>query len=251
MPYVEAETWSFNDFFDQLPIVEDHIKSHPAIVAGRNILSQAQIGNHAFFAFACKNRRALEIWAMQESVITNHFSQILFYLLSQVRNVHLRAVLMPVAAGEHSPVRNGIAYNAHPHLLSKLCKDLNIDVSTIVPLPFTLAFAQLLTDCTKSLLYAFGVLGIGNEALLVPEYTAVERAFSCHYPSEVYRRFLRANIEEDKSHANLFEIAATCIMKSEADQQSYIQGARDGVSTRISYYDFLLEYCLSEHHRKA
>lgn len=243
VPFISVEDWSFDEFFDRLVKADDDLQLYPCIAAGRDLISQAHLDLHPFFQFATENEFALKVWTMQECVITNHFSQVLFYLLSEIRNVHLRAILTPVVMGEHSPVRNGIAYGSHPHLLSKLCKDLGIDTKAIKPAPFTLEFANLLTECTTSLLYAFGVLGVGNEALLIPEYTAVERAFSRHFEPKIYKAFLRANIEEDKSHSNLFEIATICLLNSENDQQVYIKGAYDGVFGRVKYYDSLLDHC--------
>lgn len=76
--------------------------------------------------------------------------------------------------------------------------------------------------------------------MLVPEYVAVESLFSELYPREMYRPFLRANIEEDRAHSALMDVAATASFDSNEDRTEFLLGAREGVDARVRYYDDLL-----------
>jgi hypothetical protein len=234
--------WSFDKHFRSAQQNAADAAQFPAIIEARLLLSRCEIGEHKFFSYAANHREALMWWTSQEAVITNHFSQVLFRLLSTIENVHVRSILAPVVVGEHSALREGIAYGSHPHLLSKLVVDIGIDPNSVVPLPMTVAFANALEGCVKEIPYALGFLGVGNEAMLVPEYTAIEAAFSRHYPRDVYRPFLRANIEEDINHKNLMEIAAANCINNPHESELYINGARDGINARIKYYNDLYDY---------
>jgi hypothetical protein len=88
----------------------------------------SRIENHEFFQFAKNSASALVLWASQEAVVTNPFSQILFRVIGDIRNVHVRSVLMPVVAGEHSSVRSGIAASSHPWLIWQLCRSVGLRV---------------------------------------------------------------------------------------------------------------------------
>ncbi|MEA2907915.1 MAG: hypothetical protein QOI12_5302 [Alphaproteobacteria bacterium] len=242
-PHLTKETWFFDDFFAPATKADDRLEDCNAIMQGRSILDEAKIDGHPFFLYATSSRESLRVWAMQESVVTNHFSQVLFAMLALINNVHVRSILVPVVWDEHSSLRNGVAFRSHPQLLANLIADLGIEKSKIKPLPFTLRFADLLTDSISSLLYALGVLGIGNESMLIPEYIAVEKAFAAHYPKKLYSPFLRANIEEDKTHSRLLEVAAACLIRNHDDENEYVRGAHEGVNGRLQYYDALLSHC--------
>jgi len=235
-----AGDWKFEEYFSALD--NKHADTNNAVILqARRILNDCEISKHQFFVTARKNSNALRVWAAQEAVITNHFSQVLLCFLSQVKNVHIRSLLMPVIAGEHSEIKKGLAYGSHPNLLAKLVQDLGISTSEIRPIECTVQFANALDRSTLNWFEGLGFLGIGNEAMLVPEYEAVETAFAHHFERSIYRPFLRANIEEDKSHSDLMDQAAMFTISSEADASKYLEGARSGVASRLEYYDRLLE----------
>ena len=189
--------WRFDDYYTPI----DPAAGPTSIIgSARLIVKDSSIANHPFFGFTRTHRAALVEWAKQECVVTNHFSFALLSLLAKIKNVHLRSLLIPIVVGEHSPVRDGYAYHSHPHLLSKLVIDLGVSTNEISPLPFTEHFIDILFCANESVAYSIGVLGVGNEALLVPEYGAVEEAFSPHFHSAIYRPFLRANVEEESGY---------------------------------------------------
>jgi Iron-containing redox enzyme len=241
-PEIDVNEWKFADFFNPLPFAAMPELPPAFIIDGRIALESSTIENHPFFEFAAVNKAALVCWVSQEVVITNLFAQVLFNLLSKIENVHLRSIVTPVAAGEHSSLRSGVAYGSHPHLLSKLALDVGLTPTEVKPLNFTVEFAHALSSSTDDLAFSLGFLGIGNESLLVPEYTAVEAAFEKHFSREVYRPFLRANIEEDKAHSGLMELAAINLVNSDSSAEKYAEGARAGVDSRLKYYGHLLDY---------
>ena len=127
---LSAENWTFKDHFEP-PRLRDDQELDPTIQAARAYLALAAIDHHPFFHIAIGNREALQIWAAQESVITNYFSQTLFSMMALIKNVHLRSVLLPVAVGEHSALKGGQAVGSHPHLLAKLVIDIGCIPETI------------------------------------------------------------------------------------------------------------------------
>jgi hypothetical protein len=239
MQALSAEGWTFADYFEP-PDFSTHSELDPTIQAAKSYLESVGIDRHPFFRNVVGNRQALELWATQESVITNHFSQTLFAVMAMIKNVHLRSVLLPVVAGEHSAIKGGRAFGSHPHLLAKLVIGMGVARDTIYPLAPTIRFGEALTSSLRSLPRALGCLGIGNEAMLIPEYTAVEKLFSTLYPRELYRPFLLANIEEDRTHSALIETAAVSIFNSKEDRHEFLTGARAGIDARVRYYDELL-----------
>jgi Iron-containing redox enzyme len=234
-----AERWAFADYFEP-PQFSDTPELDPTIQTARAYLKAAAIDQHPFFRVALGNHDAIALWAAQESVITNQFSQTLFSMMALIKNVHLRSVLLPVVAGEHSALKEGRAVGSHPHLLSKLVIDIGLDPESICPISATIRFAEALNTSLSSLPRALGCLGIGNEAMLIPEYTAVEALFSLLYPRELYRPFLHANIEEDHAHSALMDIAAVAAFRSDEDRKEFLLGAREGVDSRVQYYDDLV-----------
>lgn len=232
-----TENWAFEDFYAPL---DPSRGPRNSTQAARDLVASCGIESHAFFDFARREKTALEEWAKQECIVTNHFSLALLSLVASIKNVHIRSLLMPVIAGEHSKIRDGRAVRSHPHLLSKLVRDLAIQEEHVRPASFTTEFIDVLFSAGESEAYRLGVLGIGNEALLVPEYGAVEKAFAHHYPSDLYAPFLRANIEEDTVHSDLMEEAALCLLRSDQDGVDFLRGAADGIAARMKYYDSLL-----------
>jgi hypothetical protein len=241
MQKFDAEKWVFADYFDPAHVPLS-VEDNRMVRAAHAYLASARIGDHPFFLSARGNPAALAVWSSQECVITNHFSQTLFALIAMVGNVHVRSILLPVVAGEHSPIKNGLAVGSHPHLLAKLLEDIGIKSGNVKPLPFTVHFAEALTNSLQSTIFGLGFLGIGNEAMLIPEYTAVEGLFSLLYSRDLYRPFLRANIEEDRTHASIMESVAIALCRGSYDEYLFLRGAEAGVDARIRYYDDLLAY---------
>jgi len=229
--------WKFDDHFNKISTSLEDVDTHASIVLGRQVLEMSAIHGHPFFQLARRHRTALLIWAAQECVITNHFSQVLFGLMSLIKNVHVRSLITPVVTGEHSAVKQGKAFGSHPHLLSKLIEDIGLQGELVTPLAPTIEFADFLSSSTRNLFYGLGALGIGNESMLIPEYLQIENAFSKHFPRRIYRPFLRANIEEDKEHSGLMEYAAVALFEKLKDEKDYLSGASDGVNARVKYYD--------------
>jgi hypothetical protein len=231
--------WRFSEYFDapELASLPEHDRT---IQAARSYLASANIADHPFFIKAAGNKDALALWTSQESVITNHFSQTLFAMMALIKNVHIRSFLLPVVAGEHSALKGGLATGAHPHLLAKLVEDTGMCPADVRPVSATIQFGGVLTASLSSLPRALGCLGIGNEAMLIPEYTAVEKLFAGLHPRAIFRPFLRANIEEDKTHSALMEIAAISTFNSELERNEFLAGAYEGVDARVRYYDRLI-----------
>lgn len=212
----------------------------PFVADAEKIERAAAIESHPFFVYAMENSSALLLWAGQEAVITNPFSQALFATLSNIKNVHVRSILIPVVAGEHSPLREGIATRAHPWLIRKLCLSLNLDFSSINQgLPVT-AFANALIDSSSNVMFSLGFIGVGNELMLQAEYKAVQSCFEKNFPEADFADFLHSNIHEDEAHTKLIERAATALAALGESGEDFLNGARAGVAARVRYYDQLL-----------
>jgi hypothetical protein len=234
-----SDDWKFEDYFGKLSVTATSDFCSADIL---KILADNSIEKHQFFDLAKSKKCFLTEWVKQECIVTNHFSLALLCFLASIKNVHLRSLLMPVVTGEHSKLRDGVAFGSHPYLLAKLAADLSIDSMAVKPEQFTIDFIETLFSETKSTAYRLGLLGIGNEALLIPEYTAVRDVFALHYDRKLFRPFLTANIEEDSQHASLMETAARFVCKSQSDWEEFILGGRDGVNARIQYYDALVAH---------
>jgi hypothetical protein len=228
--------WKFAESFAPLR----QARNNEAITKASSYLADAQIKEHRFFQFAATHRSAMLLWTSQEVVTSNAFSQVLFALYATLKNVNLRSFLLPVVVGEHSKLKDGIAFNSHPYLLSKLCIDIGLEPEKIKPLDCTRAFIQALAQACTNNLYGLGLIGIGNEKMLIEEYSAVEVAFSTHFPAHIYKPFLRANIEEDSQHSALIEQAAAALISGGQPVNDFLRGARDGIAARLTYYDRLL-----------
>jgi hypothetical protein len=123
---------------------------------------------------------------------------------------------------------------------------MSIPTESVKPFPETERFlAHLYAECCSETIRGVGAIGIGNEALLVPEYTAVRAAFETSWPEADHRPFLNANIEEDTEHALLMAEIAAVLIADGADPQAYLSAAKEAVASRISYYDRLLERTLA------
>jgi Iron-containing redox enzyme len=233
-------TWDYRrSFFLPTPSV-----SRDAFRSANRIQAAARIQDHQFFTAAAVDAEALRLWVSQEAVVTGPFSQLLLALASLIKNVHLRAQFLLIATGEHNDLRDGAAEDSHPWLLHRLCVSVGLDPEGVSPLPFTVRFLEALASCFATPLEALGALGVGNERMLIPEYTAVQRCFECCYPQADYRDFLRANIEEDGEHCLIAERVARALAMNEDEARQYLDGAIIGVEARVKYYDELLA-----HHR--
>jgi Iron-containing redox enzyme len=230
--------WAFADHFEPLrpgPFARN-------VRRASKLADESGIEQHSFFKLAAQDRRALEFWSSQEAVTTNAFSQLLLLCCSHLSNVHARATFLPVITGEHHELRAAVATRSHPWLLKRLCESLKIDVNRISPAPCTLRFLSVLVDSVANPLSGLGALGVGNERMLVPEYTSVESAFRHCLPESDFAAFLSSNINEDIGHSALLEGLAACLIADDEGLTRYVGGARAGVTARLSYYDEL-ELC--------
>lgn len=200
----------------------------------------AKIEEHPFFALAKHKREALVLWASQEAIVTNPFSQVLFRVISNIKNVHIRSILLPVVVGEHSTIRDGIAEKSHPWLIWRLCCSLGISDQDIKPTKAVINFISVLESAPDHPMRALGILGVGNELMLLSEYRAVEACFNAVCPEADYQDFLHANIAEDEAHTKLIGMAAAALATLGYPREDFMDGAREGVVARVAYYDALL-----------
>jgi hypothetical protein len=222
---------------------EETDQLHPAVRLAEEKMADAHIEDHDFFNLATGNRQLISIWVAQELFVTNPFAILLLGLARRLENVHLRSLVVAVAAGEHSLPKSGVAVGSHPWLLFTLAKSMNIDLDTKVELRGTRAFlATLESSCERSTIAAVGALGVGNEALLVPEYGRMLEVFKASWPEVGAEKFLNANINEDRHHARLMGQLATAILREGASERDYLAAADAAVAARVDYYDGLLAY---------
>jgi len=229
-----------HDYFGALTLNPDR----SFVKAAEGLERKAKIEDHPFFAQAKKSRAALVLWASQEAIVSNPFSQILFRLMSNIKNVHVRSILLPVVDGEHSAVSNGVANRSHPWLIWRLCRSLGISDDRILVTKAIRDFISTLEAAVDDPMRALGVLGIGNELMLLAEYGAVQACFDAVCPDADYREFLQANIGEDETHTRLIGDAAAALTEFGYSSGDFIEGARIGVEARVSYYDALLKETL-------
>ncbi len=222
------------DYFD--PVKPDIDRSFVDVAEA--LEREAKIEEHPFFTLARGSRAAVILWASQEAIVTNPFSQVLFRVLSNVKNVHVRSILLPVVHGEHSPLRHGIADRSHPWLIWRLCRSLGI--SEMRATKAIVEFIGVLEVAADNPMRALGVLGIGNELMLLAEYRAVEACFDAVCPEADYRDFLQANIGEDETHTKLIGDAAAALTEFGHSAADLIAGAQEGVDARVRYYDTLV-----------
>lgn len=233
--------WRHEEWFAPTPAVEPHA----VLELADNLVMDCPIKRHPFFEHAACSRQALRIWVAQELGVTGPFSQLLLALAAKIPNVHIRAMVVEVAYGEHGEPGSCIASGSHPWLLERLRQSMNIPQNELKLLPETEVFLTELRDvCAVSPLAALGALGIGSEKLLVPEYTAVKMAFRAGWPDCEYETFFDANIDDDTWHAALMSKAAAALINLGGDPDHYLYGAKVSIDTRMSYYTALLASCL-------
>jgi hypothetical protein len=234
---IPAHGWRFDQFFK--PLEPGPFAAQVQEVS--RISDNSGVERHPFFAFAGTQRRALEVWAEQEAVTTNAFSQMLLICCSHIKNVHARTAFMPVIGGEHHGLTHRTADKSHPWLLKTLCESLGIDTLSIEPAACTVGFLRTLCDAVSDPFCGLAALGVGNERMLIPEYTAVRTAFDRAAPNAAYASFLNSNIAEDVSHSTILQDISACLIQTDEEFSRYREGAVKGVTARMTYYDQLLE----------
>lgn len=202
----------------------------------------ARVDEHPFFDYATSSAPALTLWAEQEYFTSATFSQVLALWVSTIDNFHIRTMVMPVLTGEHYVDVSDAARRCHPNLARNLCLSLGLDISSSTAIEPTLNFIDAMQASALSPLFGAGFLGVGNERMLVPEYGAVKACFVQCLPNADFRPFLDANIEDDKWHHALIERAATAMVSQGFNAADFVEGTKQGVDARLSYYDELLEF---------
>jgi len=213
-----------------------------SVVGGRLIADESAIEAHRFFELARGEPDLLRLWVSQECVVTGPFSQLLLLVACDLENVHLRAAFLDVVVGEHGPVSDGVARTAHPYLLYRLSRSVGLHLGRVVPLDCTLDFLSDVERFIQSPLAALGVLGVGNERLLLTEYEAVRSCFDAALADADYSDFLNSNIEEDLGHSAIAEHVAAALISRGGNLDEYYDAARAGVEARLRYYDRLVEF---------
>lgn len=232
-----SEPWDHGESFNP-PIPCE--RRHEGIERAIEYVALSGIGAGEFFSIAARSRLALKLWVSQEIITTGPFSQLVLKTASRIRNVHVRAMVTQVVYGEHHRVRAGVASASHPWLLDMLRRSVYISPSEIRALPETSRFLnELAEQCAGSTIRAVGALGVGNELLLLPEYSAIRRAFESAWPECDYAPFLDANIAEDKLHSELMADVGQALIDTGEDPQEFLEGAVAAVKSRLLYYDAL------------
>lgn len=218
--------------------------NHPRVREALELVDQSQIELHPFFEVAARSREVLKVWVSQELIVTGPFTQHLLRLAARIDNVHLRAMVAEVAYGEHNKLKGATAERSHPWLLDRLRASVGLAPTEIEVLPETRVFLdELAEQCAGSMLRAVGALGVGNERLLVPEYSAVRRAFEKVWPDCEFEDFLDANIDEDRYHSALMARVGTGFIGDGGDPEDFFDGARAAIESRLRYYDALCARC--------
>jgi hypothetical protein len=235
LSWLGLEDWQYGSFFDPVAPPETDLTE-----ALEELVLDAKLDEHPFFDLAARTQSALWLWASQELVMTNAFSQIVLRAASQIGNVHARAVLAEVAYGEHGRVRSGLAKRAHPWLLEQLRASIDLTRSKVAPAQPTINFIERLASRITEPLESVAFIGIGNERLIAPEYKAIRRCFQALFPLAQFEPFLKANIDEDIVHARLCYELGAILSKSSADEQRFLEAAAASIKSRVIYFDELL-----------
>jgi hypothetical protein len=235
--YIAGQSWNYSDWFD----VPHSEVNHPVINAAEKIANEKNIGEHPFIELARNTQEPLIYWTKQELIITGPFSLFLFKLCTQIKNVHIRALMSQIAHGEHGSVRSHVAYRSHPWLLHTLAESMGIAPDQIVAAEETLEYLKTLDDESSDLIRGLGALGIGSEYLLLEEYTAIKSAFIAQHPTSKYEDFLDSNINEDRWHSSLVEVIASNLITTDEMASSFLLGAKNGVEARVKFYDRAFE----------
>lgn len=232
-----ASNWKYDPFFE--PVRGD--RHHPAIEAAEKYVVDKKLEEHEFFEYGKTSLNALKIWVTQELIVTGPFSQLIFKVCANIKNVHVRGMLAEVAAGEHGPLNaERVATSSHPWLLHKLREHLEIPTRDVRPLDETVEFLKILEQACDDPLRGIGALGVGNERLLIPEYTAVRQTFFACIPDFKMDAFFVANISEDWEHYRLMTAAAASLIAMGGNPNDFLDAAKRSVDSRYDFYDALL-----------
>jgi hypothetical protein len=232
-----GKNWNYLDWF-RVPGSET---THPVITAAKKIATDKSIGNHPFIDLARKKKEPLIYWIKQELIVTGPFSLLLFKLCTQIKNVHLRAMMSEIVHGEHGSVEGNVAHRSHPWLLHNLKESMSIASNDVLPAEETIEYLQTLEQESNDLIRGLGALGIGSEFLLIEEYTSIKAAFAAQHQNTKYEDFLNSNIDEDQWHSNLVEIIASNLITSDELANQFLLGATTGVEARFTFYDHAFE----------
>ena len=230
-------SWSHQRFY----AIPEYRPLHPIIGQAVSYLEGCGVEKHPFFDLAVKQPLALKTWAEQEMIVSSNFSQALAEWISTIDNCHVRTLVMPVLAGEHHELTKGKASKAHPALAERLCISMGTVLDSTVALSPTVSFLDAMFGAAEKTIFGAGFLGMGNERMLIPEYSAVSAAFQVAWPAADFASFLDANIKEDHVHHRLMEEAATALINLGEAPAEFLAGACSGIDSRIAYYDQLLE----------
>jgi len=232
------ESWHYDSWFMPPP----QVPLHPVVEEIEAYIDEVALQRHPFFDKARQSPDALILWVSQELVMTNAFSQIVLNAASRIVNVHLRAIFAEVAFGEHGVVRHGMAKRAHPWLLEQLRSTLSIPKDHVVPRKMTVDFIDRLVVASRTPAGAAAAIGVGNERLIIPEYSAIKECFAALMPTVAYQPFLDANLTEDISHSRLcYELASSLIACGVAPSE-FLTQAKGAIQSRVRYFD---ELCLA------
>jgi len=237
----EDSPWLYREWFHEPAPAADF----GIVDAAESHITSSALERHPFFAVAADSADALRLWVSQELVMTGPFSQIVLRAASLFDNVHLRAMVMEVARGEHGSVRGRKAPVAHPWLLHQLRASMGIDERDVYPFAETEEFLEGLSSDCNDPLTALAAIGVGNERLIEPEYSAIKNCFARCCPAATYKPFLDANLNEDAAHARLCYEVASLLVRNVADAESFITAAKRSVERRLRYFDRLYERAAS------
>ncbi len=233
---LSLDNWVYERWF----MPPSSVEMHPVVMEIEEAISNSGLEQHPFFDRAIASPAALRLWATQELVMTNAFSQIVLMATASVVNVHLRTMIGQVAFGEHGGAKGGIARRAHPWLLEQLRDSMGIPTNEVRPAPATIKLIDRLASATTDPLTAVAWIGVGNERLIIPEYTAVKRCFEACMPNVKYKKFLDANLHEDVAHTRMCYEFASALLHEGGDVKLYKQEALASIQGRLRYFDELL-----------
>lgn len=236
--WIGLADWDYATFFDPATA---KLSCAPINDEVERYVEEAQLEKHPFFDRAISNRSTLALWVSQELVMTNAFSQLVLGAAATCRNVHARAVLTEIAWGEHGRMRDLVAKHAHPWLLEQLRESVHLPRDVVCPLGPTIAFIERLSAHIGDALEAVAFIGVGNERLIVPEYTAVERCFEALWPDSDFKPFLEANLNEDIWHSELSYILANMLITNNNERERFLVASQEAIKSRVEYFDELLE----------
>jgi hypothetical protein len=232
-----ATSWISDEWF----LAPDVNPAHPVLDAARSYVEHAGIEKHEFFRLAARSPEALKAWASQELVVTGPFAQYLLLIAASIPNVHLRSIVVRVLRDEHGGLtKQLLASRSHPWLLHRLAISIGVDPASVRPFEETCWFLdELKRECGRSTIRGLAAIGMGSEALLVPEYSAVRAAFAKAMPEASFAPFLDANLRADTDHTRLLEVVSGNLIATDSDANDYLEAARKSVDDRLVYYDRL------------